>query len=149
MLDNFVTHTLAKKLRDKGFNKPCFSKFTDVKETKKQCEISTCTIPEVCFNFKDNKRIFGRVVDYNSEYYKKEGTFSAPTYEQAINWFWETYQIGLCPYRDHRGMWFTITYDETTKSITKGYENGSYQSGVINNWLDCKSQCIEEALKLI
>ena len=87
MLNNFVTQALAKRLRDKGFNKPCFSYFTDVKETKKQNQITTCSVSEICFDFLTKKKVYGGPINYNSEHYRKEGSFSAPTYEQVIDWF--------------------------------------------------------------
>jgi hypothetical protein len=43
------------------------------------------TVSEIGFDIKENKLIFGHLIDYNTNFYKKEGTISAPLWQDAIS----------------------------------------------------------------
>lgn len=128
----FVPYELALELKNRGFNEPCLA-FYYLGQFHPQ------ELLKPYFNSEKSEMYFA----------------SAPTYSQAIDWFWERHNISVFPFRDNRGMWYNITFDGSTKSITmpkyieRVGHTDTYQSGHFENWLDCQNKSIAEALKII
>ena len=83
----FVPYEEALALKELGFNEPCFAYYTVIPEDN----INWFTIPEQSLS--DGKRTFGRNENYNTKFFQKEGTISAPTFSQTFRWFRENYKL--------------------------------------------------------
>ena len=83
----FVPYEEALALKELGFNEPCFAYYTVIPEDN----INWFTIPEQSLS--DGKRTFGRNENYNTKFFQKEGTISAPTFSQAFRFFREKYGL--------------------------------------------------------
>lgn len=83
--DLFVSYEIAKKLKDKGFNEPCFSYFGDGR-----------------LEIKDNRR--ASIYNYSSDIFDEEELKEpflivlAPLYQQVVDWFREEHNILIFPF---------------------------------------------------
>ena len=117
MTKEFVPYELALKLKQLGFDEPCFANYTVIPEDK----IDWFTIPEQGIT---DKTSFGSSKNYNSKSFEEEGTISSPTYSQAFRWFRENYGLdSFCRQTTLDGRsYFKISKIETDE-IIKGYSN--------------------------
>jgi hypothetical protein len=90
MNKDFIPYTLALALKKLGFNERCLAYYTFIKKD----DIDWFTIPEQ--GFEKGKQLFGANKDYNTKFYAKEGTISAPTFSQAFRFFREKYKLLGC-----------------------------------------------------
>ena len=89
----FVSIDIAKRLRKLGFNEPCIARYEYYTQSKKKT--FNLSISEISFDFIDNRVVYGALKDYNTIFYLKEGTISAPLYQQVIIWIYNNYNIEL------------------------------------------------------
>jgi len=75
MNKEFVPYELAVKLKELGFNEPCFFAFDN------------CSTPMRCSDLRTNEQKFNGV-NYNSSSYT-----SQPTFSQAFRWFREKHDL--------------------------------------------------------
>lgn len=120
MKNLFVSYETALKLKEKGFDEPCFA----------------------CYNL--DKHFFVRHIGIclgSDEYTNNSvipddyGIFSAPLYQQVIDWFRGNYKIWICetPYKG-----WTVYHTPTNETPKQFIISGVF--------ID---EAIEEALKLI
>ena len=86
MNKEFIPYEQALDMKSIGFDEPCLAGYTVIPEDG----IDWFTIPEQGIT---NKTSFGSSKNYNSKYFEKEGTISAPTFSQAFKFFREKYDL--------------------------------------------------------
>ncbi len=89
---DFVPYELALELKQLGFDELCIAYYTVVPEDN----INWFTISEQAVTGSSN--IFGSSKNYNTEWFKTEGTISAPTYAQVFRWFREKHGLNSFVY---------------------------------------------------
>jgi len=106
MNKEFVPYELAVKLKQLGFDKPCFFAFDN------------CSHPMRCSDLRTNEQKFDGV-NYNSSSYT-----SQPTFSQAFRWFRKKHRLdSFCRQTTLDGRsYFKISKIETDE-IIKGYSN--------------------------
>ena len=106
MNKEFVPYELAVKLKQLGFDKPCFFAFDN------------CSHPMRCSDLRTNEQKFDGV-NYNSSSYT-----SQPTFSQAFRWFRKKHGLdSFCRQTTLDGRsYFKISKIETDE-IIKGYSN--------------------------
>jgi hypothetical protein len=77
MKDQFVTYEIAKKLKELGFNEPCFTCYSKKNQSDKECKL-----------FDDEISI------HNWNEYSGQ-TYSSPLWQQAIDWLKEKHSIKI------------------------------------------------------
>lgn len=107
MKEQFLPLGLSQQLRNKGFNEPCLAKYAKWNTDEMELYPHSQEFSK------------GPYIEYtcNSHYENDENKITAPLYQQVLDWFWNKYEIGICFYRDHRGMWFNISYNESRKIL--------------------------------
>jgi hypothetical protein len=88
MKDQFVTYEIAKKLKELGFNEPCFTCYSKKNQSDKECKL-----------FDDEISI------HNWNEYSGQ-TYSSPLWQQAIDWLREKHDIIVC-FNPEERMWDT------------------------------------------
>jgi hypothetical protein len=81
MNKEFIPYEQALALKELGFDEPCLANYTVIPDDK----IDWFTIPEQGIT---DKTSFGSSKNYNSKSFEGEGTISAPTFSQAINFLY-------------------------------------------------------------
>jgi hypothetical protein len=139
MKKEFVPYELAVKLKELGFNEPCFFAFDN------------CSTPMRCSDLRTNEQKFDGV-NYNSSTYT-----SQPTFSQAFRWFREKHKInGETTYLPNIGMYGIIASDMTVKpkDLSKG-ENFKRGSEVTDNYAryptreEAESACLQKLIEII
>lgn len=93
MKNLFVPYDIAKKLKKLGFSEPCVARFEHYIQSKQKH--NNISISEMSFDFIDNRIKYGGLKNYNTDFYSKEGTISAPLYQQVIIWLNDNYNIDI------------------------------------------------------
>ena len=108
---DFVPYEPSLALKELGFDEPCFANYTVIPED----EIDWFTIPEQGIT---DKTSFGSSKNYNSKSFEEEGTISAPTFSQAINflYIYSNKQIDI-------ELKASDTYEERVRKINQGCED--------------------------
>lgn len=104
MKNQFVTYEIALKLKELGFNEPCFMIFNE-NETLEECvNVNTYKL---------------HLKDYNN-FIGLSNVISAPLYQQAIDWLREEHKIRVCNIVDIHNECCFIVYHSTDADIIKG-----------------------------
>ena len=132
----FVPYEIALQLKEKGFDEPCFGMyFLD--------ESFSCDGGKHILPCKNSNTVLGTI------------WFSAPLYQQVIDWFREKHEfwIHLESYNDNK--WSFIIEDISKKGYTKENGNERFMPRMIHNsnelvpYNESLNKAIEQALKLI
>jgi len=85
MKEQFVTYEIAKKLKELGFDEPCFGYYVGLGDNKDD--------PFKLVEIKCEKGQFEHLAD---------NVFPAPLWQQAIDWLFEKYKIAImyCPQKE-------------------------------------------------
>ncbi len=137
MKQQFISHTLAKQLKEKGFNEPCLSFFNRKGQLVRYHN-----------GDKDWNDLSGQSMK-NSDI-KLLDTFTAPTTQQVTDWLREVHHLHL--YVDTTPAFDTIHPSMWKVSIKKPFQpfkwtTGYYYTG--KTYYEAIYIGIEEALKLI
>ena len=93
MTKQFVQYDLALALSKKKFDEPCFGKYT-----KNDSDgIFWLIVTEASYNMEKKVVIYGSPRNYNTNLFSKEGTISAPIYQQVVDWLREKHKIVIHP----------------------------------------------------
>ena len=91
---DFVPYEEALDIRELGFDEPCIGCYTKLTAEENQGEpVDWLEVSEALIE--NGKYSYGKLKNYNTDFYKSEGTISAPLYQQAFRWFRDKY--GLYP----------------------------------------------------
>ena len=133
-MSNFTTYKQALALKKIGFDIPCLAKFTVVPED----EIDWFTIPEQVNN---NGAKYGGSINYNTKFYWKEGTISAPLKQDVFKWFREKHGLFCQPNRtlDQNGTWYYFSIQTKRVEVVDG--SFSYE--------EAESACIDKLIEII
>jgi hypothetical protein len=75
-----------------GYNEPSFARYDKIEEEDNEgLEIHTLTIREISYDFITENLAFGKLIDYNSESYTSEGSNSAITLHEGLEWLRKTH----------------------------------------------------------
>jgi hypothetical protein len=86
MNKEFVPYEEALALREVGFDEPCIGCYTKLTAEENQGEpVDWLEVSEALIE--NGKYSYGKLKNYNTDFYKSEGTISAPLYQQAFRWF--------------------------------------------------------------
>ncbi len=134
MTKEFVPYELALKLKQLGFDEPCFANYTVIPEDK----IDWFTIPEQGIT---DKTSFGSSKNYNSKSFEEEGTISSPTYSQAFRWF-----------REKHGMVFNLVgsgpyYPSIAFILIDG--NSDIELGEYDNYEEAELACLDKLIEIV
>ena len=119
----FVTEDIAKQLQIKGFNEPCIAKYTKFNLSDKKVDIypqSQNFFKGPGFNVCSNSDYPGGVIDGIPK-------FTAPSYQQVIDWFVEKHDIEIYTKRIGQGEdaeweWWSNYGEHSLKSFKDKYE---------------------------
>lgn len=115
----FVPYKIAKQLKEKGFNEPCFLVYHDKKLLK--------LVSHVASNF---------MISTTTNKELGVNTFTAPLYQQVIDWFREKHHIHI----QNDSLSYTIS----------GNSFKTIQSGIVyRSYYEALTKAIEAALNLI
>jgi hypothetical protein len=131
----FVPYSLAKALKEKRFDVPCLAKYTRIPKDN----IDTLLLEEQ--GVSKGVQIFGSCKNYNTKFYAKEGSISAPLWQQVIDWFRDE------KYLDVMALPEGAKYTALVKSGTL-HECVFYQEN-FTSFYPALTIAIEEALKLL
>jgi hypothetical protein len=96
--EQFVSYEIAKKLKEKGFNEPCFGLFNQIKEL--------CS-PQI--NYAEWKSFVGQ-----------SGVIPAPLHQQVVGWFFDKYCFWIEVYFDNSlKEFYTVLNGEEYKFKTQ------------------------------
>ena len=84
MENDFVPYDRALRLKELGFDEPCFAVFELI--------VVGDTIPKFRYNWESEDKWFNHNKD-KSEYKDHDWYWSAPLYQQAFRWFREKYNL--------------------------------------------------------
>lgn len=143
----FVPYNLAVKLKEKGFDEPCFSFYSNQnKENKLFFDVDVDDNMLTALN--QNKFEYKNI----SHIYR----ISAPSYDQVVNWLNAKHSIYITalPYRDSEMelCWYysLINDDESLPSILCNEDDlGCNESDYFDSYHDALNEAIIESLKLI
>jgi len=133
----FVPYEIARQLKEKGFNEPCFLVYHD----KKLVAIKDHVSSNFLIPITTNKELGVK-------------TFCAPLYQQVINWFRDTHKIYMSIFPDYNSKddyktcWgFNIVQLEWGED--KEHHLASYDREYETLYNEALTKAIEAALKLI
>lgn len=111
----FIPYELALKLRDKGFNENCFAMY-------------------------DKDKVINHSIYHQNQ--SNYGVCSAPTYDQAIDWFFDKYSVHVeaRPLNDF-GWWDGMVYNKEMERMIR--------EGGLKTRYEALNEAIKELLKLI
>jgi len=89
MKKKFVPYLIAKDLKKIGYDVPCFARYT------KHQDVLQLSISECCYDMVSGKMLYGNIKNFNDDFYKKEGTISAPSWDDVIDWLRKKYYFNL------------------------------------------------------
>ena len=128
----FVSYELAVKLKEKGFDEPCFAGYNSKDRRKNEFTYPSAQDS----NTTSKPRVYK---EYSSRGMK--GIIKAPTHQQVIDWFRDKkINIGFVPFYDY--FYFVI------KNYNTGIEIES-NDAVEVPYYDLTNKAIEKALKMI
>ena len=104
MKNEFVPYELALKLKQLGFNEPCFFAFDN------------CSTPMRCSDLRTNEQKFNGV-NYNSSTYT-----SQPTFSQAFGWFRGSRFLISFSSHDHNEHDFYIKWSQDKSILSDIYD---------------------------
>lgn len=150
MQKEFVTHTIALKLKELGFNEPCFGYYTPIKSWMIQ---GTKINPEPHFHgpnwsnvdntfyfmYKSNSFGDRTEVVYNSYFTKAIYNIAVPLWQQVIDWF------------DAKGIFITVKpyYHDTVLKYGWILDHGKLITGDnFNSRYEATENAIIEAIEL-
>lgn len=130
MTDLFVSYELAKTLKLIGFNEPCLGFYNNntIQLWSGKLHIA---------NVKNNQI--------------KQNFFTAPLYQQVIDWFRETHNLVINVYANASGYCFEL-HDSAAKGGSHRYDSdytGPNESGCWDNFYEAKQAAILYSLKII
>ena len=131
MKEQFVTYEIALKLKELGFDKECFSAYT---EDGGLMDIG---------NYSNYDRI-GELDDHS--YYI---SCLSPLWQQVIDWLRERYNLCIeiqCPQREFD--FYSWTIHEPLGINDEEYNCKTYEDGFTNNYYKCREQAILKAIEL-
>lgn len=119
MKKKFVPYLIAKDLKKIGYDVPCFARYT------KYQDVLQLSISECCYDMISDKMLYGNIKNFNDDFYKKEGTISAPTWGDVMDWLRKKYYFNLLFHGvDDDKTWTARIVDvrfNTNISIVDGY----------------------------
>ena len=130
MQKQFVTYEIAKKLKELGFDEPCFGFYNEICEDNDKANCSG-KFQNMC------GWVLGR--ENTNDLSSHDFLIVAPLWQQAIDWLREKHNIWLCPQPK-------VT-DKICFFIFKGSEY--IYSAYELSYEEARQKAIEEALKLI
>jgi len=149
MNDQFVPYTLSERVRNLGFNEPCFAMW------QKNKKLWYCAKKEWLYNFEtepDEEVILYHSQEYPQNIFKVNGdtmlkvsaNFTAPTYDQVFKWFRDKgYDCAVINKDKDQGKFYGgyITYkgEEWSKSI--GSNHKTYE--------EARLSCLEKLIEII
>lgn len=161
MKELFVSYELALKLKEKGFNEPCFAMY------QKNKKLWYCNKHNRITNFVINPN--KRTLEFQKEYYPKNvltvnsedfllncSNFTAPLYQQVIDWLDSKgfiIEIDFADTESSYGFQFTIclkgNYEYNDLDMRHSAKRKYYFNEYFDNRYNCYNKAIEEALELI
>ena len=109
---NFVNSEISYQLKQKGFNEPCFGYYF----------IPDCSVKFNSFNIDNNPYALNSLFPSDNE---QEIVCSAPMFQQVVEWFAKTYNIGIC--------FKSITSGDKKNTLYYGIISGLNQNGIYKN----------------
>lgn len=126
MEKEFVPYKLALRLKNLGFDEPCFGLYN---------------LPEQ--NLGTDLKFGGNSNKYNSKW-----KFSAPTFSQAFRWFRDEYKLGVQATRDGGEWHFHIVYygDEHKSSPQR---NLTYVEKSSEDYEEVELACLDKLIEIV
>jgi hypothetical protein len=128
MTKEFVPYELAVKLKQLGFNEPCFFAFDN------------CSHPMRCSDLRTNEQKFDGV-NYNSSSYT-----SQPTFSQAFRWFREKHQLDTS---------INTVYSKYNDALSKKYSGVIDDKSVFTNigfydaYEEAELACLDKLIEIV
>lgn len=141
MEKEFIPYTEALALKELGFDKPCFAYYTVIPEDN----INWFTIPEQSLS--NGKRTFGKNENYNTEFFQKEGTISAPTFSQSFRWFREKYNIDSMIQPTYSTKYQFRMFHIEIKTKVQIY--GDYMGKEFKSYEEAELECLKKLISTV
>ena len=120
----FIPYELALKLKEKGFDEPCFTKYLD-----------------------ENKKLAHNYLYYLD--HNAIGQINAPLYQQVIDWFRDKHKISIMVvpnWEHHKKM---DGWDCFVDSLKLDMDSPTFFNGISEDYYSGLDWSIKEALKVI
>jgi hypothetical protein len=128
MIKEFVPYELALKLKELGFNEPCFGYYFTLNGTD--------------WNFADNYEFY-QIDDQLNIGYKF--TLLAPTWQQAFRWFRENYDLEGIPQRAEWNTWYKFWIYELHEDCKIMISNGMQ----FNTYEEAELACLDKLIEIV
>ena len=163
MKEQFVTYEIALKLKELGFNEPCFGYYKPIKDWmmkgnkfNSEPHFHGCNWPnnESTFYFMYVQNLFGDrdSIVKNSEFTKAIKNIAVPLWQQVIDWFREKHNIYALVY-----IWSEKSLKNFSDIIIEKYqvtvykdsaENIDYIEDYYNSYNEARKQSILKAIEV-
>ena len=142
MHKEFIPYEEALDIRELGFDEPCIGCYTKLTAEENQGEpVDWIEVSEALIE--NGKYSYGKLKNYNTDFYKSEGTISAPLYQQVFRWFREEYGLygTSCPIPFEDDRFFEYNISNTHKSVK--------QDGVFNSYEEAQDACLKKLIEIV
>lgn len=156
MKKQFVTYEIALKLKELGFDEPCFGYYTSMKEWMME---GTKLNPErhfhgcnwansdnsMYFMYKQNSFGDRDSVVKNSEFTKAIHNVAVPLWQQVIDWFREKYNYYISVFRLN-GKWCGEVYDILRQCYLT---SNAFDKVLFDNYEEAREEAILRVIEIV